>query len=937
MNFLKITSRDIKKIFKNRFIGISVVAIIITPLFYSLFYLSSFWDPYGNLQNMPVAVVNLDKGTINDGKNVNYGGDLVNELKKNDDVGWRFVSQSDADNGLTGNKYYGEVVIPVDFSEKALSAKSGVPEKPNIVFKDNPKKNYIATKIYSSVKTNLDDKITKTLVNEYTKVTFDNLYDVKDGMNQAVDGSSKLANGILSVKDGSNQLTSGVLSLMGGSNQLKNGLATAVDGSSQLKTGIASANDGSGQLKTGLQQLNSKIPELQNGVLDLFNGSNQLVSGIGISNPDDSSKLIGGINKLTTGIRTAQDGISTLNNGLISESTGVSEVGGAIGILNNKINGQNGLVPSINQLGGAIGTLNTEVNVGGNGQPSLVDGITNGDPQKGLGSAVQKINDSINGDDGLVNESKNVNSNLDSLKTLAVGLNGAIQDKQLQGLISEYRNSSTSDSKKLQIGANLVSTMNELLNNELSLNNGVIAVSNVNENIASRINDLGRASEGLNTKVNGQNGLVSNINQLGGSIGTLNAKVNVGGNGQPSLVDGITNKDPQKGLASAVGALNTAVNIGINDKPSLVTGMQQLKDGTTNNLVPGIGELFDGSNSILSGANAIGNGALQLNNGLNNLSNSTPTLSSGITQLYNGASTLNDGTNKLYTGTSDLNNGINKLYNGAVSLNDGTSKLYDGANGLQDGTNKLYDGSKELSDKLSSGAEDLNKNLKNSSTTMGNFVSQPINVETEHLFADETYGVALAPYFIPISIWVGAILMFFVVSDEVDEDIKAKAKSIVMGKYLVYIGIGALQAICVSTAVLFIGIRPSNLFVFYLFNIFISFVFISIIQCLIFLLKDVGRLLGIILLVLQLASSAGTFPIELSPKFYRVISPFMPFTYVVSGLREVINGINYSVLGKDIAFLVFVFIIFFTLSLTFRGKVIKFHEIIEEKKNESVA
>lgn len=856
MNFLEITATDIKKIFKNRFIGISVIAIIITPLFYSFFYLSSFWDPYGNLQNMPVAVVNLDKGTINDNNSVNYGRGLVDELKTNNDVGWRFVSQSDADKGLTGNKYYGEIIIPGDFSEKALSAKDGTPRKPNIVFKDNPKKNYIATKIYSSVKNNLEDKITKSLVKEYTKVTFDNLYNVKDGMNQAVDGSNKLTSGVSSLKDGSLKLTNGMLSV--------------IDGSNQLKSGLASANSGSNQLKDGLGQLSNQVPQLQSGVSSLFNGSNELVNSIGI-NSQNSLGLIGGINNLTSGISSEKNGISILNYGLGSELAGINRVGGAMATLNTRVNvdqnGQPSLVSGAKQVGLAIGNLNTKINVDQNGQLSLVNGV------------------------------KQIGSSLEDLNKLSNGLSE--ESNRLQLLLNQYSASTDSNAKE-----QLIQEMNGIITSISTLNSGVGS---------------------LNNAVNGENGLVDGITNsdpqkgVGAAVGVINNAVN----GENGLVDGITNSDPQKGVGAAIKTLNTAVNDGTNENLSLTAGMQKLKDNTTNKIMPGMNQLYDGGNNLIVGANKLGNGLLQLNNGLNDLNSSTPELVSGVNQLYNGASSLSDGTNQ--------------LYNGASSLGDGTDQLYNGANNLSDGTNKIYNGSKELSDKLSNGARNINKNLKNSSTAMGDFVAQPINVETKHLFADETYGIALAPYFIPISIWVGALLMFFVVSDEVDKDIKVKAKSIVFGKYLVYIGIGSLQAVCVSTAVLFIGIRPSNLFVFYLFNIFISFVFIAIMQCLIFLLKDVGRLLGIILLVLQLASSAGTFPIELSPKFYRVISPFMPFTYVVSGLREVINGINYSILGKDISFLMLVFVIFFTLSLTFRGKVIKFHEIIEEKKNESAA
>lgn len=82
MNFLKVARRDISSIVKNRFIRVSVIAIIIVPLLYSLLYLDAFWDPYARIKDMPVAVVNQDSGSIKDGKKVNYGQNLVDNLKK---------------------------------------------------------------------------------------------------------------------------------------------------------------------------------------------------------------------------------------------------------------------------------------------------------------------------------------------------------------------------------------------------------------------------------------------------------------------------------------------------------------------------------------------------------------------------------------------------------------------------------------------------------------------------------------------------------------------------------------------------------------------------------------------------------------------------------------------------------------------------------------
>ena len=118
MDFLKIAGKDIKNIFKNRFIRVCVIAIIVVPLLYSLLYLKAFWDPYSKLADMPVAVVNLDEGTQLDGETVKYGEGIVENLKNNDSVGWKFVSQEEADRGLEGDKYYAKFEISKDFSEK---------------------------------------------------------------------------------------------------------------------------------------------------------------------------------------------------------------------------------------------------------------------------------------------------------------------------------------------------------------------------------------------------------------------------------------------------------------------------------------------------------------------------------------------------------------------------------------------------------------------------------------------------------------------------------------------------------------------------------------------------------------------------------------------------------------------------------------------------
>lgn len=220
---------------------------------------------------------------------------------------------------------------------------------------------------------------------------------------------------------------------------------------------------------------------------------------------------------------------------------------------------------------------------------------------------------------------------------------------------------------------------------------------------------------------------------------------------------------------------------------------------------------------------------------------------------------------------------------------------------------------------------------------MAGFVSEPILIDEKPMNPVKNYGTGFTPYFIPLSLWVGALMMFFVITDKVDEDIKASSASLVLGKFLSYGYIGIIQAVLASSIVLILGLKPSSIPLYYAFNILLSLVFIAIIQSLVFLLGQAGRLLSIVLLILQLTACAGTFPLEVVPKFFRVINPFMPFTYAVSGLRETISGLDYSVFMKDVSVLLVVMIVFLMISVAMKDHADRLQEKIKQQMKDSTA
>lgn len=804
MNFLKVAKRDISSIFKNRFMRVSVIAIIIVPLLYSLLYLYAFWNPYSRLSDMPVAVVNLDKGTTKDGANVSYGKGIVDKLKGSSTVGWRFPTNLDeAKKGLEGTEYYAMIVIPEDFSSKILSAKDRKPEQPIILYSANEKKNFLAAQINGKIFGELRAGITKTISKEYTKATFDSLYDVKDGMQKATDGSKKLEDGITTLNSKIPELSDGVSKLN--------------DGADKLNLGLGDAKNGGIALNGGIGQLSDKIPAMGKGVSDLYKGSSALATGA---------------DQLAKGLNDASGGATLLNNGAQGLNTAVTMKDGLRDGSDMLNNGALGLKAGADKLNAGYQSFGAGVN--------------------GLKVGTQQISDGVNELIGNVNASQAALSN--AVKT------------QLEAYIAKHPEAMTDPDMK-----NFVGTLGSLQKS---------------------------AGDPINSA----------------KIGTLQK-------GAKDVSDGAaTLESKSKELVQGLGGFSTGAQDFATGANKFATGAGQYSVGATQ-FSGGANKLATGLDAAIIGSKGLSDGAKQLNGGLGQLNGNIPALTGGVS--------------KLNSGSMALVNGLGKLYDGSTQLKDGTSTLKGKIPELADGTSKLEDGSKELNDKLAEGSTKINKSLVNDSKTMAEFVSEPIIVDEKPVHAVSTYGAGFAPYFLALSLWIGALMMFFVITDEVDADINASPAAIVLGKFLSYGYIGIVQAVLASGIVMVLGLRPVNVPLYFGLNILMSLVSIAIIQCLVFLLGQVGRILSIILLLLQLTACAGTFPLELVPTFFKVLNPLMPFTYYTLGLREAIAGVDYSVFSKNSTVLVMVMVCFIVISVLLKGHADKLQKMIKDRKEEA--
>lgn len=906
LNFIRIAFRDISSIFKNRLIRVSVAAIVIVPLLYSMLYLDAFWDPYSKLAKMPVALVNNDVGGIKDGKKVNYGRDLVDKLVKDEELGFKLVDEATAISGLKSQKgFYSMFVVPKTFSEDILKVKDGTPKLATIYYTSNDKKNFLASQITGKAVVKLKSELTKQIVNEDTKVVFDNLYEIKDSLKKASDGSKEIFDNLKTAQDGSKKLQNGLLTLNNNIPSLKSGVLALYNGSGTLSNGMSSAQigtailyDGASELNNGLNKLAGQVPALSDGISKLYAGSTSLTNGI--KTADDGLK-----NKILPGTKALSEGLTKLSTGLSSAGDGAKK-----------------LMAAGTALSSAVGSVDTK------------NSLVNGSASLSAGAAKLKA-----GTDAFKPGMQKLLAGADSLK------NGAsLVSAGVDSLITQVNTSQ----------ATLKNAVNTQLAAFLKSNPAALGDSNMQKFLATLNAINTAASDSIATAQ--ISALQAGAHQVASGSLDLSNGLNTLGTGVVQFAD--------SSVAFADGAVQYA-----SGADQFAKGASQLADGAKS-LGTGLSDAVSGANALNEGAIALDTalkgdfnnglaalyqGSTQLNKGLNSLNGNVPALADGINQLKDGSNKLQDGLgstadraklpknliaptgtllggmNSLQEGSIKLKDGISTLKGNIPALADGTKKLYNGSIDLTNGLGKLKDGSKELFTKLDDGYTKVKNNLKTSSSDMATYVSEPVDINEAAINPLKNYGTGFTPYFIPLSLWVGAIMMFFIISEKVDDDIKASSMSLVIGKFISYGFIGTIQAVLASTVVLILGLKPSNIILYYLFNILMSFTFIAIIQCLVFLMGMAGRLLAIVLLILQLTSCAGTFPLEVVPKFFRVINPYMPFTYCVSGMREIISGITHTVLAKDVTILFVVMFAFMFLSVFLKKHADKVKLAIEQK------
>lgn len=351
-----------KNIAKSTWLKIVLCAIMIIPMIYACVFLGSMWDPYGNTDQLPVAVVNNDKEVEYNDSTMDIGKQLSDKLAKNDSMDFNVVSSSKAQKGLKDGKYYMIITIPENFSKNATTLLDDDPQTMMLTYTTNPQTNYVATKMDDSAMAKVKAEISSTVTKTYSKILFKNVKTLSKGFKTAADGSQKLSDGVNTAKDGNATITENL-------NTLASSALVFNDGADSLVKGLSAYTEGVSTAKAGAQQLDNNSATLNNGAAQLKAGSSQLLSAVQAAEKqlgDGINASAGQLNTLTSSNKqmaesskqlsaalTKIQGAINSNNLVENDAQAAKKVDGMISTLSTTISTMNNNAAQLNQLAAA--------------------------------------------------------------------------------------------------------------------------------------------------------------------------------------------------------------------------------------------------------------------------------------------------------------------------------------------------------------------------------------------------------------------------------------------------------------------------------------------------------------------------------------------------------------------------------------------------------
>lgn len=552
-----------KNIAKSTWLKIVLCAIMIIPMIYACVFLGSMWDPYGNTDQLPVAVVNNDKEVEYNDSTMDIGKQLSDKLAKNDSMDFNIVSSSKAQKGLKDGKYYMIITIPESFSKNATTLLDDDPQTMMLTYTTNPQTNYVATKMDDSAMAKVKAEISSTVTKTYSKILFKNVKTLSKGFKTAADGSQKLSDGVNTAKDGNATITENL-------NTLASSALVFNDGADSLVKGLSAYTEGVSTAKAGAQQLDNNSATLNNGVAQLKAGSSQLLSAVQAAEKqlgDGINASAGQLNTLTSSNKQMEESSKQL-------SAALTKIQGAIDS-NNLVEND---AQAAKKVDGMISTLSTTISTMNNNAAQLNQ----------LAAAEKKQAEQLQ----------------------------ATQPQAAQELMLKATSHATQAATLQQVASQLSSSINTDDLKQLStLLNGNAAVLKNQTAANAKTQQLLASSQQLATANNTAVGsLVTNLKTVQASMKGTSTSVGMVGavsqidNGLSTLQSGL------KTYTGGVKQVNNGLGTLASNNATLNSGASQLAEGAL--------KISSGSNQLAAGSATLGEGLTTIGDGTNTLTSS---------------------------------------------------------------------------------------------------------------------------------------------------------------------------------------------------------------------------------------------------------------------------------------------------------------------------
>lgn len=827
---------DWKRIFKNPVATFLIVALMIIPSLYAWFNIKALWDPYSNTGELPIAVYSDDQTATFQDKSVNIGDEVLKNLKKNKQLGWRFVdSKKELDKGVQSGKYFAGIYLPKDFSKDLLSFTSGDINKPKIEYSINEKINAIAPKITSkgasSIQSQISEEFIKTASSTLIKTFNDIGYDIDQNMVSIQKVKSMILDtdaNIGTIDTYAKQVTD----LHGKMPELKEKLAKANDAMKYLPEVDA--------LGEKIVELNGKMPSIKEQASVILTLQEK------IPEIQNAGRQIAMIDEDFASVeQTMSEGIQEAKQGLEI----IQQVQTAL--------------PDIRKLGDQANDLGNVTLDGANKLEKALPEIT-----------------------------RSVATIVKAIETISSGINIGLEQLKDKRLPVEER-----EQIKQQISENLARQHENILQliqlfTQLQEATGSTAL----QDSIDKLNELNQIISDLKTVVDGidvnavTNDDLTIIQDQAKQVQDTAAKIHP--DEISNTVSTILNKLTST-IQNAQGQLNKAQQI---DFEGLLSSTSQTVTNAISLLekyqaeMPAIKQEIHDANTMLNGnMETIVNG---INRGADLYKNDLPVIQDKVSKA--AAFMQNDypGIRKDLTNTLKT---VNEKMPDVEAALDKANELIinDWPNiktGLHKAANAIRKGEKEVD------LGEILKLLKLDANKESDFFTQPVEVKEHAVYPIANNGSASTPFYTALCLWVGAVLFSSVATTDVYLEGKDKKRfskrEQFSARMFTFIVMGIGQALIVTLGNYFaLGVDVRNPAYSVWFAVLIAITFMIMVYVLVALFGNVGKGIAIIILVLSISGGGGNYPIQVSGKFFQMINPFLPFTHAVNLLRESAGGI----------------------------------------------